>query len=98
MFIGMRKRALGHNWLPGQTHKVSAVVPSTRVADQDSTSSDLYSQQLHSCACGGGCPACLGVQAKLKVNPPGDRYEEEADKVADRVMRTPAPVVQRAPT
>ena len=36
-------------------------------------------------------------QAKLTVNTPGDSYEQEADAVADRVMRmtTSAPVVQR---
>jgi hypothetical protein len=31
------------------------------------------------------------LQAKLAVNPPGDRYEREADAVADRVMRMEAP-------
>lgn len=30
------------------------------------------------------------VQAKLAVNQPGDRYEQEADRIADRVMRMPA--------
>lgn len=29
------------------------------------------------------------VQAKLAVNPAGDRYEQEADRVADAVMRMP---------
>ena len=29
------------------------------------------------------------VQAKLTVGAPGDRYEEEADEVADQVMRSP---------
>jgi hypothetical protein len=36
------------------------------------------------------------VQAKLKVGRPGDRVEQEADRVADRVMRTPAPNVSAA--
>jgi hypothetical protein len=50
------------------------------------------------CACGGGCPRCkesLLLQTKLKINQPGDRYEQEADRVADRVMRMPEPSVQR---
>jgi hypothetical protein len=37
----------------------------------------------------------LAIQAKLKVGPAGDRYEREADHVADQVMRmteTPNPV------
>lgn len=49
------------------------------------------------CACGASkgvedqCPTCaaqerLGVQPKLTVNKPGDRYEQEADRIADRVV------------
>jgi len=53
------------------------------------------------CACGRGagvsgqCSDCaeqkqLSVQPKLEVNEPGDRYEQEADEVAERVMAAPA--------
>ena len=35
------------------------------------------------------------VQAKLTINQPNDRYEQEADRVADEVMRMPEPQVQR---
>jgi hypothetical protein len=35
------------------------------------------------------------VQPKLKLNPPGDRYEQEADRVAALVMRMPEDVLQR---
>src|SRR5579872_5359141 len=36
------------------------------------------------------------IQRKLEVNQPGDVYEQEADRVADQVMRMSAPVaVQR---
>lgn len=31
------------------------------------------------------------VQLKMTVNKPGDKFEQEADKMADRVMRMPAP-------
>ncbi len=37
----------------------------------------------------------LPIQASLKVNSPGDRYEQEADRVADSVMRMPDTAVQR---
>ena len=51
------------------------------------------------CACGGAkspsrdCIECrrkkkLDLQTKLQVNRPGDRYEREADRVAERVMRS----------
>ena len=50
------------------------------------------------CACGGGCPRCkeeLGIQTKLKISEPGDKYEQQADRIADEVMRMPEPSVQR---
>jgi len=63
------------------------------------------------CACGspagptGECAPCrrqhaLGrpLQAKLRINQPGDRYEQEADRVAEQVMRMPEPGLQRKPT
>jgi hypothetical protein len=53
------------------------------------------------CACGGAagmsgeCEECsqqqrLGLQTKLKINEPGDIYEQEADRIADQVIATPA--------
>ena len=50
------------------------------------------------CACGGGCPRCkedIGIQTKLKIGEPGDKYEQEANRIADEVMRMPEPSVQR---
>jgi Domain of unknown function (DUF4157) len=50
------------------------------------------------CACGGGCPRCqdnLKLQTKLKISQPGDVYEQEADRIADQVMRMPEPTIQR---
>jgi len=54
-------------------------------------------QRRSSCACGGGCPRCQPVQAKLAVGRADDAYEREADSVADRVMRMAEPTVQREP-
>ena len=34
------------------------------------------------------------VQAKLKFNAPGDKYEQEADWIANKVMRMPESSVQ----
>jgi hypothetical protein len=39
----------------------------------------------------------IAPQAKLIVNTPGDIYEQEADRVAEQVMRLPEPVVQAKP-
>jgi len=34
------------------------------------------------------------LQAKLTVSEPGDQYEQEADRVAERVMRMPVPAIR----
>ena len=41
-------------------------------------------------------PAPITIQPKLAVNTPGDVYEQEADHIAEQVMRMPAPKLQRA--
>ena len=47
---------------------------------------------------GGDCAECrrngLGVQTKLMINEPGDKYEQQADRIADQVMRMPEPGIQ----
>jgi hypothetical protein len=68
----------------------------------------------HACACGaragldGQCAACrqarlIGeqrplVSAKLHINRPGGHFEQEADTLAEQVMRMPEPGAQRAST
>ena len=48
------------------------------------------------CPFGGACHTCPArVQAKLTVNKPSDKYEQEADRVADQVMRMPEPRLRR---
>jgi hypothetical protein len=42
------------------------------------------------CPFGGACHVCPPqVQTKLKIGGPADRYEREADRVAEQVTRTP---------
>ena len=53
------------------------------------------------CGCGrplgptGECAECrrkkMGIQTKLRVNEPGDRYEQEADRLSEQVLRTSGP-------
>jgi outer membrane protein OmpA-like peptidoglycan-associated protein len=38
-----------------------------------------------------------GAQAKLTIGQPNDKYEQEADRIADEVMRMPDPKLQRQP-
>ena len=49
-------------------------------------------QRKPACPCGGGCSRCkeeATIQPKLKIGEPNDKYEREADRVADQVMRLP---------
>ena len=83
----------------------------------DATAVRMQSLQ-HACDCGapagisGQCPSCaaderLGGRPKLQINPPGDRWEREADRVADQVVSkrpttmagplSVTPLVQRQP-
>src|SRR5712692_5775392 len=70
-----------HRPLPG--------LPITRTSVDDG----FKLQRKAACACGGGCPLCgedsahLNVQTKLAVSTPGDQYEQEADRVAERVVQ-----------
>jgi len=48
------------------------------------------------CHFGGACHTCPApVQAKLTINKPGDKYKQEAGRVAEQVMRMPEPRLQR---
>jgi Domain of unknown function (DUF4157)/Novel toxin 16 len=56
-------------------------------------------QRQAQCACGGDCPRCeaatrqeAAIQTKLTVSTPGDEYEQEADLMAEHVMRMHDPV------
>ena len=42
-------------------------------------------------------PTPIRLQPKLTVNEPGDKYEKEADRVAEQVMRMPEPNRHRSP-
>ncbi len=56
-------------------------------------STDIPSlQRQTSCVCGGGCPHCqekVVIHPKLKIGQPNDKYEREADRIADHVMQMP---------
>ncbi len=60
-----------------------------------SRGASFWIQRSPGCACGGSCPSCkhqeedIQIQTKLKIGAPNDKYEQEAERVADRVMRMP---------
>ena len=48
------------------------------------------------CSYSGACHSCTPtIQTKLKIGQPNDKYEQEADRISDQVMRMPEPRVQR---
>ncbi|RCV89158.1 eCIS core domain-containing protein [Billgrantia montanilacus] len=80
-----------------KTSTTPASVEVTRLPTQltDTPGPAAWIQRV--CACGaaagisGECPDCaaakrLGLQAKLGINPPDDRWEREADRIADKVV------------
>jgi hypothetical protein len=53
-------------------------------------------QRVSVCPCDGGCPRCAAaIQPKLTIGRRNDKYEQEADRIADEVMRMPEPALQR---
>ena len=38
------------------------------------------------------------LQAKFRISQPGDKYEREADQIADQVIRMPESSIQATPT
>jgi hypothetical protein len=74
-----------------------SVRPSVQTLGQDysNASCPMFPQRS---PFGGACHICPPrVQAKLKTGQPGDKYEQEADRVADQLMRMPEPGHQLKP-
>ena len=64
--------------------KSSTTTPATQAANQP-----FFAKS------GSGGFFAQAIQAKMTVNKPGDKFEQEADRVAEQVMRMPEPQVQR---
>jgi hypothetical protein len=89
--------------IASQTHdadkktRLSPIFPDSARPISSFTTSVIRRKAL--CVCGGGCPGCSSIiQPKLVIGQPNDIYEQEADRVADEVVRLPEPDVQRKPT
>lgn len=81
----------GQRQLHKRAPKVSKSVGSTANQAQNDVQRPFMQRK---CSCGGGCAGCQKdkerIQAKLTIGQPDDKYEREADSVADSVMRQPA--------
>jgi hypothetical protein len=90
-----------HTYSPKHNASSAVVRPNPVAFPSISQSGGELLQRKLNCACGGGCPSCAEgeaaqkIQTKLTVSTPGDHYEQEADRVADQIMRMPDTMVQR---
>lgn len=81
----------------GNSH-LQAIAPTVNPMAKDADGLRLQ----RACVCGNSCANCAAkgdeqrwLQPKLTVGSPNDRYEQEADRVADQIMRMPEPTIQR---
>ncbi len=64
-----------------------------RSSTEDTHTCPLALATPRACPFGGACHSCpTRVQTTLTISEPGDEYEQEADRVAERVMRMPDPL------
>ena len=92
--LGALRDVIGNIRRNGDTPSVESVATELSVMPSSNRASALLAlQQTH----GNRYVQRMvtGIQAKLKVGQPGDKYEQEADRVAEQVMRMPEPQVQR---
>lgn len=88
------KSGFSHDF--GQVRVHADQVKSSRATQQAPDWCPLGLTTPRACPFGGACHACPApIQAKLTINQPKDRYEREADRVAEQVMRMPEPRMQR---
>jgi Domain of unknown function (DUF4157)/Lipase (class 3) len=89
---------------PFQTHnfgvqpKSSESIPATKVQlwENYQTAKQLHQNSANASLATPAQTLTLPIQAKLTIGKPGDKYEQEADSVAERVMSMSAPAqVQR---
>ncbi|VAW59414.1 hypothetical protein MNBD_GAMMA11-3491 [hydrothermal vent metagenome] len=66
-----------------------------------SQTAPLIAQRKTGCSCGGNCPACQPdkfIPSGVTIGPSNDKYEQEADHVADSIMQAPENRIQRKPS
>ena len=91
---------MSNMYTPAREKTPRSVSPAARrpPALRSSLSGTPVLQRKPACACGGSCPRCqAGPSTNLRIGEPDDRYEQEADRIATQVMRTPNPVAQPPP-
>ena len=89
---GKPKRVLRRNEVGENPLAVQQQVFGNQAVLRFARSCPLGLQSTQFCPFGGACHSCPArVQAKLVVGQPNDKYEQEADRIADQVMGMPEP-------
>jgi len=88
-----RINAKNKNQSPTKTERIKPVAPRNKASSPGNYADLIKYQQTF-----GNQATGRFLQAKLTIGQPNDKYEQEADRVADQVMRMPDPQIQRAPT
>src|SRR5438105_5230341 len=84
----MRRRSMQYDNQDKIQKTIPTPKPAKSVPKAESPTTNPGQQPTWTQAMGDQPP--VGLQAKLTVNQPGDTYEQEADRVAEQVMRMPA--------
>jgi hypothetical protein len=93
--MAARQRLLRDQVRRGPSGRRSARRPAVEISRQPPDGSPVV-QPKGGCACGGGCPRCrTTVPGGLKVGSANDRFEREADRVADQIMAMPGTPARR---
>lgn len=69
--------------------------PEKKKHSEPNSTSTTETPPTHESELGAAPGLPLFLQAKLAISQPGDFYEQEADRVAEQIMRMPEPTVQR---
>ncbi len=98
MSLAIAKKSSPDHHNKNEHHAVNAALTTSR-AGYPSVQAPII-QRKPICPCDGGCPRCAGIiQPKLTIGQPNDIYEQEADRVADQVMRMPEdPAISHQPS
>ena len=98
--LSLKVGCLPHKPSPKRSGRISVKPDLKPYVNVTNHCAPLSVQKMSDCACGGGCPRCQGghwVQAKLKIGASTDKYEQEADRIADSVMSVPQSAILGKP-
>lgn len=94
--VGLWTPYVGFNFASLQVHPDPGTDPQTQGFEAQSCPLSLSTPRA--CPFGGACHICPArAQTKLAINKPGDEFEQEANWVAEQVMRMPDDALRKSP-